>query len=57
MESLLPERGPDTTVAGLGGLSFNRVKVEGALHTQVLAKGSGRIAAADAVRGRGDGAV
>ena len=57
VESLLPGGGSVTTVAGLGGLSFKRVKVEGALHTQVLAKGSGRIAAADALRGGGDVAV
>lgn len=41
----------------VAGMTFKRVTVEGALHTQVLAKGSGRIAAAEAVRGRDDGAV
>ena len=54
---LLLEKDAGTTVSGLGGLAFKRVTVEGALHTQVLAKGSGRIAAAKAVRGHGDGTV
>lgn len=36
---------------GRGNLRFRRVTVEGALHTQVLAKGCGRIAVAKAIRG------
>lgn len=38
-------------------MAFKRITVEGALHTQVLAKGSGRIAAAEALRGHCDSAV
>lgn len=35
---------------GRDSLRFRRITVEGALHTQVLAKGSGRIAAAKAIK-------
>ena len=41
----------------VAGMAFKRITVEGALHTQVLAKGRGRIAAAKAVKGHGDSAV
>lgn len=53
IEALMGKRG----VGEVAGLAFKRIRVEGALHTQVLAKGSGRIAAAEAVRGHGDNAV